>query len=70
MKILSGMQPSGKLHLGNYLGALQHWVEAQNADAFYCVVDLHALTLQISPDELRQNTADLVATYLDRKSVV
>ena len=64
MKILSGMQPSGKLHLGNYLGALRHWVEGQNADAFYCVVDLHALTLQISPDELRSNTADLVATYL------
>ena len=64
MKILSGMQPSGKLHLGNYLGALRHWVEGQNADAFYCVVDLHALTLQISPEELRSNTADLVATYL------
>jgi tryptophanyl-tRNA synthetase len=64
MKILSGMQPSGKLHLGNYLGALRPWVEAQNADAFYCVVDLHALTLQISPDELRSNTTDLLATYL------
>jgi tryptophanyl-tRNA synthetase len=64
MKILSGMQPSGKLHLGNYLGALQHWVEAQNTDAFYCVVDLHALTLQISPEELRSNTTDLLATYL------
>jgi tryptophanyl-tRNA synthetase len=64
MKILSGMQPSGKLHLGNYLGALRPWVEAQNADAFYCVVDLHALTLQISPEELRSNTTDLVATYL------
>src|SRR5580698_9487529 len=64
MKILSGMQPSGPLHLGNYLGALRQWVEAQNADAFYCVVDLHALTLQISPEELRLNTTDLVATYL------
>jgi tryptophanyl-tRNA synthetase len=64
MKILSGMQPSGKLHLGNYLGALRPWVEAQSADAFYCVVDLHALTLQISPEELRSNTTDLLATYL------
>jgi tryptophanyl-tRNA synthetase len=64
MKILSGMQPSGPLHLGNYLGALRQWVLAQNADAFYCVVDLHALTLQITPEELRENTTDLLATYL------
>ena len=64
MKILSGMQPSGPLHLGNYLGALRQWVEAQNADAFYCVVDLHALTLQIEPETLRANTTDLLATYL------
>ena len=45
------MQPSGPLHLGNYLGALRQWVEAQNADAYYCVVDLHALTLEISPED-------------------
>ncbi|HUY17415.1 MAG TPA: tryptophan--tRNA ligase [Acidimicrobiales bacterium] len=64
MKILSGMQPSGSLHLGNYLGALRQWVDAQNDDAFYCVVDLHALTLQISPETLRANTVDLLATYL------
>ncbi len=64
MKILSGMQPSGPLHLGNYLGALRQWVEAQNADAFYCVVDLHALTLRIEPETLRANTTDLLATYL------
>jgi tryptophanyl-tRNA synthetase len=64
MKILSGMQPSGPLHLGNYLGALRQWVGAQNADAFYCVVDLHALTLRIEPETLRANTTDLLATYL------
>jgi tryptophanyl-tRNA synthetase len=64
MKILSGMQPSGTLHLGNYLGALRQWVEVQSADAHYCVVDLHALTLQISPEMLRKNTTDLLATYL------
>ncbi len=58
------MQPSGPLHLGNYLGALRQWVVAQNADAYYCVVDLHALTLQISPEELRANTTDLLATYV------
>lgn len=64
MKILSGMQPSGPLHLGNYLGALRQWVEAQSPEAYYCVVDLHALTLQIEPQELRANTADLLATYV------
>jgi tryptophanyl-tRNA synthetase len=64
MRILSGMQPSGRLHLGNYLGALQRWVQEQNSDAFYCVVDLHALTLQIEPETLRENTADLLASYL------
>ena len=64
MKILSGMQPSGKLHLGNYLGALQHWVAAQNADAFYCVVDLHALTIPGDPAELRRSTLAAATLYL------
>jgi tryptophanyl-tRNA synthetase len=64
MRILSGMQPSGALHLGNYLGALRRWVEEQNADAYYCVVDLHALTLHIEPESLRENTTDLLASYL------
>jgi tryptophanyl-tRNA synthetase len=58
------MQPSGTLHIGNYLGALQQWVEAQSADAFYCVVDLHALTLEIEPETLRRQTLELIATYL------
>jgi tryptophanyl-tRNA synthetase len=64
MKILSGMQPSGSMHLGNYLGALRQWVIAQNSDAYYCVVDLHALTLQIDPATLRAQTNDALATYL------
>lgn len=64
MKILSGMQPSGSLHLGNYLGALRQWVDAQNDEAYYCVVDLHALTLEIAPEVLRANTFDLLATYV------
>jgi tryptophanyl-tRNA synthetase len=64
MRILSGMQPSGTLHIGNYLGALKQWVEAQNPDAFYCVVDLHALTLEIEPATLRDQTLDLIATYV------
>lgn len=64
MRVLSGMQPSGTLHIGNYLGALQQWVEAQSADAFYCVVDLHALTLEIEPETLRRQSFELIATYL------
>ena len=58
------MQPSGPMHIGNYLGALKQWVAAQSPDAFYCVVDLHALTLQIDPELLRNQTTDLLATYL------
>ena len=64
MRVLSGMQPSGTLHLGNYLGALKQWVESQSSDAFYCVVDLHALTLEIDPATLRNQSLDLIATYL------
>jgi tryptophanyl-tRNA synthetase len=58
------MQPSGTLHIGNYLGALKQWVEAQSADAFYCVVDLHALTLEIEPETLRRQSYELIATFL------
>jgi tryptophanyl-tRNA synthetase len=64
MRVLSGMQPSGTLHIGNYLGALKQWVEAQSADAFYCVVDLHALTLEIEPETLRRQSYELIATYM------
>jgi tryptophanyl-tRNA synthetase len=58
------MQPSGTLHIGNYLGALKQWVEAQSADAYYCVVDLHALTLEIEPATLRSQSFELIATFL------
>jgi tryptophanyl-tRNA synthetase len=58
------MQPSGTLHIGNYLGALKQWVDSQSADAFYCVVDLHALTLEIEPALLRTQSYELIATYL------
>src|ERR1035438_1732929 len=64
MRVLSDLQPSGTLHIGNYLGALKQWVEAQSADAFYCVVDLHALTLEIEPGTLRRQSLELIATYL------
>jgi len=69
-RVLSGLQPSGDLHLGNYLGALRNWVADQDDhDAFYCIVDLHALTLDIRPGDLRSRTAetalDLLAAGLD-----
>jgi tryptophanyl-tRNA synthetase len=64
MRILSGIQPSGTMHLGNYLGAVKQWVDGQNDEAFFCVVDLHALTLQIEPDVLREQTIDAVASLL------
>ena len=69
-RVLSGLQPSGDLHLGNYLGAVRNWVADQDAhDAFYCIVDLHALTLDIDPAVLRTRTyetaLDLLAAGLD-----
>ena len=69
-RVFSGVQPSGTLHLGNYLGAFRQWVAAQREnDALYCVVDLHALTLEIDPAELLSNTLEtaygLLAVGLD-----
>jgi tryptophanyl-tRNA synthetase len=70
IRVLSGVQPSGDLHLGNYVGALRQWVARQDDfDAFYCIVDLHALTLEIAPGTLRVRTFDaavgLLAAGLD-----
>ena len=69
-RVLSGLQPSGELHVGNYLGAIRNWVADQYVhDAFYCIVDLHALTLDIDPAELRSRTfetaLDLLAAGFD-----
>ena len=64
-RVLSGIQPSGDLHLGNYLGAIRNWVADQDThDALYCVVDLHALTLDIDPADLRARTRDTVLDLL------
>jgi tryptophanyl-tRNA synthetase len=65
-RVLSGMQPtSDSLHLGNYLGALTHWVALQDThDAFYCVVDLHAITVEVDPSTLRERTRRTAAQYL------
>ncbi len=64
-RILSGMQPTGHLHLGNYLGALRNWVKLQDeAECFYCVVDLHAITLPQDPAVLRANIRETAAAYI------
>src|SRR5689334_7456499 len=63
-KVFSGMQPSGDATLGSYLGALRHWVEAQNAEAYYCVVDLHALTTPQDPEVLRRQTLELATFFV------
>lgn len=63
--IFSGMQPSGSLTLGNYLGALKNWVKLQNEyDCYYCVVDLHAITVPKEPKDLRKNTLEVLANYI------
>jgi tryptophanyl-tRNA synthetase len=64
-RVLSGIAPSGSFTLGNYLGALRHWVSFQDGhDAFYCVVDLHALTTEVGEANLRANTLDAVLNLL------
>ena len=71
-RIFSGVQPTGNLHLGNYLGAIKNWARLQDQyDCIYCVVDLHAITIPQNPDELRSNvrevTAGLIAAGIDPK---
>jgi tryptophanyl-tRNA synthetase len=64
-RVLSGVQPTGNLHLGNYLGAIRNWVEGQSQyDNFFCVVDLHAITVPHDPATLAQDTYTIAALYL------
>jgi tryptophanyl-tRNA synthetase len=64
-RILSGMQPTGNLHLGNYLGALRNWVSLQDkAECYYCVVDLHAITVPQDPHKLRQGVRETAAAFI------
>ncbi|MGQ0542742.1 MAG: tryptophan--tRNA ligase [Blastocatellia bacterium] len=64
-RIFSGAQPTGQLHIGNYLGALKNWVALQDEyESFYCIVNLHAITLPQDPKTLRQKTLDLARIYL------
>ena len=63
--VLSGVQPTGGLHIGNYLGAIKNFVSMQTEyDCFFCVVDLHAITVKQDPKLLKNNTYEVVATYL------
>ena len=63
--VFSGVQPTGNLHLGNYLGALKNFVSLQKEmDCIYCVVDLHAITTFQKPDELKKNVLETVASFL------
>ena len=64
-RVLSGVQPTGALHLGNWLGAIRNWVDLQNDhDTFFCVVDLHAVTVPHDPQRLANDTLTTAALYL------
>jgi tryptophanyl-tRNA synthetase len=64
-RIFSGIQPSGSLHIGNYLGAVKNWVDLQHKyESIFCVVDYHAITLPYLPSDLRARTADMALSLL------
>ena len=64
-RIFSGIQPTGNLHLGNYLGAMRNWVRLQDSyECIYCVVDLHAITMWQDPAELRTNIREVTAAFI------
>ncbi|MFL6284345.1 MAG: tryptophan--tRNA ligase, partial [Pyrinomonadaceae bacterium] len=64
-RIFSGAQPTGNLHIGNYLGALRNWVDLQHDyESFFCVVDLHAITVPQDPARLAAKTKEVARIYL------
>jgi tryptophanyl-tRNA synthetase len=64
-RILSAAQPSGRLHIGNWLGAIKNWVDAQHQhESIFCIVDLHSITVEQKPEELRAAIRDLAAWYI------
>ena len=64
-RVLSGVQPSGNLHIGNYLGALKNWAEIQaDYESFFCIVDLHAVTVYQEPAELRKKILETAALFI------
>jgi tryptophanyl-tRNA synthetase len=61
-RVFSGIQPSGEMHLGNYLGAIKNWVDGQyENDNIFCIVDLHAITVPQDPRELHRRSRELAA---------
>ena len=63
--VFSGVQPSGDLHIGNYIGALNQWTKMQeDTEAFFCIVDLHAITVPQDPKILREKVLEVAALYL------
>ncbi len=64
-RVLSGVQPTGNLHIGNYLGAIANWVKIQHQyESIFCIVDLHAITVHQKPEELRAKIRELAALFL------
>src|ERR1700753_210548 len=64
-RVLSGVQPSGQLHIGNYLGALKNWAEIQNRyESIFCIVDLHAITVYQEPQELSRKIVETAALFV------
>ena len=64
-RIFSGIQPSGELHIGNYLGAVKNWVTLQRQyESFFCIVDYHAITVPYEPDDLRRRTRDMAISLI------
>ena len=64
-RVFSGVQPTGNLHLGNYLGAIKNFVNLQNKfECIYCIVDLHAITNRQNPKELKSNILETVASFI------
>src|SRR4029453_16911753 len=64
-RVFSGMQPTGNLHLGNYLGAMLNWIRLQDThECIYCVVDMHAITIWQDPQELNRAIRDVTAAYI------
>jgi tryptophanyl-tRNA synthetase len=65
MKIVSGIQPTGSIHIGNYIGAIKNWIELQKEnDCFFFIADLHALTSPYNPEDLQKNILEIAAAYL------
>ena len=65
VRVFSGIQPTGNLHIGNYLGALKNWVEIQSSyESIFCIVDLHAITLYQKPEELSAKIREIAGLFL------